>query len=1209
MRPIARRRGRDERQTPRGAGHDAAGAGSLVGIDAIPQHPTGGASDPSGQAHRTAVETRRGDPGEARHEERPGRPGRRARVLACGLEAPTVDALRLAVEESADVAAIDVADLLPAPLSPAPAVVVLGPAVGDPSAVAATLLARHRSLAVVVAAHLSDLPPAGERVLLGGALSWVASERPVEVEAAVRSALDARAPGPSPRAAGDTPRDPLAAVGRDMAAALASDPTVCLYDRLAAATEALAAALGPAGVWLPAGDQLALVTWAGVSDATTGSDAASLPGALPLAWLDDPSPGARAELGVVAFPLVPDRRALAYLGVAVGRRRAADIVPLVDRLAAELTRDLRRELRHGRAVARADAWRRLTAELAAAGSAEEVAEVVTEHAPATIDAAGCALGFARPGRAVQRIGDPRLGPVRSSYDDALPLAQVLRTGRVVAAVTPDAIAERFPALVPCDGDTLASVIAAPVRARRGGDAAALAFGWPTARRFGPTGLSELATLAELCSLSLERARLAEVEAREQRASKEAVDRLRRLQRAAAALSAPLPFPAAARAVLREAVGLLGARGGVVAVARTPDGDLELLARSGTVPAEGPWRTDPATGTPTALLEGWRAGQPVFPDRKTGRDLCVLPLSWEGQPLGVVGVALDPAPGPEEAGDGFDERQRLVALTFAEQAGQVLERARLHDLDVRARHRAAQLAAASDALAATLSVHEAVEVTARAAASLVGADGAAVLLRDEHDADLVRTVATADVPPERAELFQRFRLRAASPLGEAIRRRRPDGASSLEEGVARWPLYADAIRQSGYAAWQVVPLEQSDEVVGGVVVGFDRPHHADPEEIAALSGLASRCAQAIFRARRESLEHEVALTLQRSLLTKDLPLLPGVRVASRYVPAKPGREAGGDWYDVVDLGGGRVCLLVGDVVGGGLGAALAMGQLRSAARGLLVTGCGPAALLEGLDRYVAGAPRATAASVACLTLDTERGELRYALAGHPPPLVRDRTGVRALDVPGSPPLGEATGPRLEGAMALAPGSTVVLYTDGLVQRPDEPLSAGVARLKATLAGLTGDALDAPGDELVAKSGAAGELDDLVALCASYDAPRARAHLQRFPNALDQLPAARRSLRLWLDSLDLDADVAADVLLATSEALNNAFEHAHGSSLVTVRAHLSDGELVVRVTDEGRWQSGPPVPTKGQGLPIMRSLVDAVEVRRDESGTTILLRRRV
>src|SRR5690606_39956919 len=136
-----------------------------------------------------------------------------------------------------------------------------------------------------------------------------------------------------------------------------------------------------------------------------------------------------------------------------------------------------------------------------------------------------------------------------------------------------AVAARFPELRRSgSGEPLASIIAVPVRARRGEDVAALAFGWPSARRLGPTGRAELATLAELCSQSLERARLFQKEAAERRTAQRAAERLRALQRATAALSAPLPFPAAARAVLREAVKLLGGSGGVVAVAGATTGD-------------------------------------------------------------------------------------------------------------------------------------------------------------------------------------------------------------------------------------------------------------------------------------------------------------------------------------------------------------------------------------------------------------------------------------------------------------------------------------------------------------------------------------------------------------------------------------------------------------------------------------------------------------
>ena len=158
------------------------------------------------------------------------------------------------------------------------------------------------------------------------------------------------------------------------------------------------------------------------------------------------------------------------------------------------------------------------------------------------------------------------------------------------------------------------------------------------------------------------------------------------------------------------------------------------------------------------------------------------------------------------------------------------------------------------------------------------------------------------------------------------------------------------------------------------------------ERATLLALAEQCAQALDRARLYRAEHRVAETLQRSLLPQRLPQLPRLALAARYLPGAEGVQAGGDWYDVVELDEHRVAIAVGDVVGQGAAAAAVMGQLRSALAAALLQGHGPAAALELLDRFAARVPGARASTAACVTLDWTAGQVCWARAGHPPPLL-------------------------------------------------------------------------------------------------------------------------------------------------------------------------------------------------------------------------------
>jgi anti-anti-sigma factor len=180
------------------------------------------------------------------------------------------------------------------------------------------------------------------------------------------------------------------------------------------------------------------------------------------------------------------------------------------------------------------------------------------------------------------------------------------------------------------------------------------------------------------------------------------------------------------------------------------------------------------------------------------------------------------------------------------------------------------------------------------------------------------------------------------------------------------------------------------------VGFRVPLRTCAIERATLMALAEQCAQALDRARLYRAEHQVAETLQRSLLPQRLPQLPRLALDARYLPGAEGVQAGGDWYDVIELDEHRVAIAVGDVVGQGAAAAAVMGQLRSALAAALLQGHGPAAALELLDRFAARVPGTRASTAACVTLDWAAGRVRWARAGHPPPLLVDADGVRHLD---------------------------------------------------------------------------------------------------------------------------------------------------------------------------------------------------------------------
>lgn len=268
-------------------------------------------------------------------------------------------------------------------------------------------------------------------------------------------------------------------------------------------------------------------------------------------------------------------------------------------------------------------------------------------------------------------------------------------------------------------------------------------------------------------------------------------------------------------------------------------------------------------------------------------------------------------------------------------------------------------------------------------------------------------------------------------------------------------------------WLVIADRDYGEVVGSL-------DNALWAEIAALGFLGllgvfatfafARRLDRLDRARDAALDEQrtIALELQRSMLP-DLPEFDGIAIDAGYVPAQGQMSVGGDWFDVVEMGDGRVAVSVGDVAGHGLRSAAIMGQLRSAVRSLALAREGPAEALVGLDRFIstiAGRPLAT---VVYATFDRASGRLRFAAAGHPPPLLARADGTTEyLEDGRSPLLGVATGARPEGEVTLQPGDTLILYTDGLVERPDASIDAGLdalarqvaagARTEALLAGV-------------------------------------------------------------------------------------------------------------------------------------------------------------
>ncbi|HUQ55002.1 SpoIIE family protein phosphatase [Lentzea sp.] len=401
--------------------------------------------------------------------------------------------------------------------------------------------------------------------------------------------------------------------------------------------------------------------------------------------------------------------------------------------------------------------------------------------------------------------------------------------------------------------------------------------------------------------------------------------------------------------------------------------------------------------------------------------------------------------------------------------------------------------------------------------------------------------------------------------------------------------------------QVVSLRRAD----GTTIALELNVQPTPTGLQAIGRDVTERQRA--EAERELLlqrEHEIAAALQESLLPRELPSLPRLATAARYLPAAEHSQIGGDWYEVVPLGETRVGLTVGDVVGKGPAAAAVMGQLRSALTGYLLDGHSPAESLRRLNVFALRVNGAVGSTCACIVFDPDIGELCWASAGHPSPLVVDATGARTLGEEIGPVLGAAEFVMPpQHATPLPPGASVVLYTDGLVERRGEVLDEGMRRLVAAVDAASRLAPAFLVQHIVDRVLTGGQADDVALVVARHlPAPLHRS----LPAEPQQLSALRRTATTWAGAAGLSEDAVYDLELALGEAAANVVDHAYPSGGGTFDTSLEWTGRGVRVTvaDQGRWRPAPADKgDRGRGLAMIRALSDSADLVANDEGTTI------
>ncbi|HEX5254364.1 MAG TPA: SpoIIE family protein phosphatase [Mycobacterium sp.] len=383
-----------------------------------------------------------------------------------------------------------------------------------------------------------------------------------------------------------------------------------------------------------------------------------------------------------------------------------------------------------------------------------------------------------------------------------------------------------------------------------------------------------------------------------------------------------------------------------------------------------------------------------------------------------------------------------------------------------------------------------------------------------------------------------------------------------------------------------------------------PRWVTGEDRLLVTVLIGHLSLAMQHVRQFESARETSLTLQRAMLP---PVQPPPGFTVRYEPAVPPLEIGGDWYDVLPIGEHQIGIVVGDCVGRGLPAAAIMGQLRSSARALLINGAEPAVLLDQLDSAASLIPNAYCTTVFLAILDTETGVLQYSNAGHMPAVLAGPGGgtTTLLTDAASVPLAvRRNQPRPQATQVLPPGSTLMLFTDGLVERKHESIDDGIARAASVVAQTMTAPLDAVADVVLRELAPAAGYDDDVAMVI-YRHQQTPLRIESGATA-DQLVLIRHRLADWLHAGGVTEDQTADIVLVVNEACTNCVEHAYrgfaaGTMLLDVS--LADGEVRTRITDYGSWKTPSSTPGNGgRGLPLMQMLSDSMELDTTATGTT-------
>ena len=848
----------------------------------------------------------------------------------------------------------------------------------------------------------------------------------------------------------------------------------------------------------------------------------------------------------------------------------------------------------------------LTIALTAAVSSSDVVNAVSSHSRGIVGASGVALGLV-DGEELAIAGsdlDPDAPTVgRLALADETLMTEAARTGSIAVAEDRESLERSYPYSAATQPPSVERALALPLRAE-GSVIGSLGFLFDTSTPLDGETLALARIVTDLAGQALERARLYESE----RETRRALDRILRV----APRFLGENIEDVVGVICREARSTFGADYGVLW--RVHDDGLDLLAIDPPRPDlvgrrllldDFPRLREAIAGLGSSFVpdvvetthgDGHRFVTELgirsslrTPIVIAGSSELVLAISWQT-------VVSEP-----------DRATLAVVRRFADQAGLAVEQVERRRAEAEAARRAdatRRLQEVTAGLSVATTVLEVSTTCLEKALESIGAAAGYVVLTGPAGSSSVEIVTSSGYDDDELDAWGACDLDSDVPFARSIASTEPVWALTDEEMAA----FTDATEPRS-VGWVTLPLVTRGGARGALHVSLRSPRSFSDEDRAWLESMVSQCGLALERASQYEAEQTIAETLQRSVLPSSLPRIEGVELAARYLPGSAQLDVGGDWFDALPLPDGKLGLVVGDVVGKGVQAAASMAQLRNAIRAFSVERLKPSSVLVRLNRLADEVLDTSFATLAYLALEPDTGVCRFSSAGHPPPAVAYPDGrVELIEAARGLPLG--TGIRTtyrQELLELPPGSVIVLYTDGLIERRGRSIDEGLSTLREALASAPRDPdrlLEHVLDHLVGD----GERGDDIALLAARILPVAPRPLElRLPADVGAMDVVRDAMRTWLRGVDLARSEVEDLVLATWEACANAIEHAVEPTdrVVVVKAALDDSRVRVTVCDTGTWAPPSNRKNRGLGLQLMDSLVTSVAITESPAGTTVTL----